>query len=341
MRYLIIGLVAAGLVAIAIFFGWQNRADDPNYDRIRIGWQTAWATQGQLTQVLKRTDVLAENQLQASFEPASYGGPLNEAALSGKVDVIFTADQPAIVLISKSGGDWVIVSRLMYNRVGLYVPPYSPIIDPRGLKGKTVAVPFGAAAQRFVLKELRDYQLSAERDVNVVNLGVAEQMSLVNTRFESDWGSSGNRISAIGTFDPAAATLETDETARPIAVGNVVSVVVMRREFLEANPDVSRRFLSAFTDAWGIYQQDQAQANQWFVDDSNLAFSDEALDLAASVEPNLGVDTAAERSFDFSDSDLTVLQEAEDFLVEQGIIDDPIDVENHIDTSLLPEKFQR
>ena len=40
----------------------------------------------------------------------------------------------------------------MYNRVSLYVPPKSPIVSVNDLKGKTVAMPFGAAAQRMVLK---------------------------------------------------------------------------------------------------------------------------------------------------------------------------------------------
>src|SRR5262245_28103541 len=75
---------------------------------VRLGWQTTWATQGQITQVLKHTNVLKKNDLEGTFVGLSYGAPLNEAALAGEVDVIFTADQPAAILLAR-GVDWVII----------------------------------------------------------------------------------------------------------------------------------------------------------------------------------------------------------------------------------------
>src|SRR5437660_11264097 len=89
---------------------------------IRIGWQVPWATQGQIVEVLKHTDILQKHALRGEFKGFTYGAPLNEAALGGEVDVFFTADQPAATLLSRSG-DFRIVSRLMYNRVATYVPP--------------------------------------------------------------------------------------------------------------------------------------------------------------------------------------------------------------------------
>ena len=54
--------------------------------KIRIGWQTTWATQGQIVQTLAHTDVLARNGLDPEFVGVTYGAPLNEAALAGEVD---------------------------------------------------------------------------------------------------------------------------------------------------------------------------------------------------------------------------------------------------------------
>src|SRR5690242_8344077 len=92
---------------------------------IRIGWQTGWATEAQLTEVLKHTDILEHHALAGDFKGFSYGGPLNEAALAGQVDVIFTADQPAATLIAR-GGKWKIVARLIDFRACLIVPLDSP-----------------------------------------------------------------------------------------------------------------------------------------------------------------------------------------------------------------------
>ena len=104
---------------------------------IRIGWQIPAATQGQVLQVLKRTNVLEGHGLRPSFVPFSYGGPQVEAAFAGKLDVFFAGDQPAINLIAR-GGKWKIVGRLFDDGVGIIVPPNSPIRTVEDLDGKTV-----------------------------------------------------------------------------------------------------------------------------------------------------------------------------------------------------------
>src|SRR4030043_148113 len=141
-KYAIIA-AAIALILIALVFVFFNQNQESNLTKIRIGWQTPWATQGQLTQTLKHTQILQNNGLQAEFKGFSSGAPLNEAALAGEVDIIFTGDQPAATLLAKSD-DWVIIGRLMYNRVSLYVPSNSPIKSVADLNGKTVAMPFGA-----------------------------------------------------------------------------------------------------------------------------------------------------------------------------------------------------
>ena len=100
---------------------------------IRIGWQTSWATQGQLVSVLVHTDILEKNGFVGEFKGFAYGAPLNEGALAGAVDALFTADQPALSLAAKVPA-WGIVGRLMYNRVGLFVPSTSPVKSAKDLK---------------------------------------------------------------------------------------------------------------------------------------------------------------------------------------------------------------
>lgn len=334
-------LFIAVIVVSASIFLLNRNSSETDSSNIRIGWQTAWATQGQLVQVLKNTDLLSNNQLEGEFKGASYGGPLNEAAAAGEVDVIFTADQPAAALISRTGDDWVIVSRLMYNRVGVYVPPFSPVDALNDLEGGNLVVPFGAAAQRYALSVLENAGLVPDETVNVLNLGVNEQAALVDTRSGDTWGTTANPIHALATFDPAAATLETSGKAKPLSVGTVVSVVVMRREFIQDDPDRTRRFLKAYTDAWYYYSQNQSEANEWFIEDSSLSFGSDVLDLAASVEPNLFVSSQGEQRFSFSDSDIEVMQSAADFLYERNVIRNAVNMSDHIITDYLPEEFSR
>jgi len=306
-----------------------SNQDDGN-TKIRLGWQIPWATEGQLTQVLKNTDILANNNLVAEFKGFSYGGPLNEAALAGEVDVIFTADQPAAMLIGKND-DWVIIGRLMYNRVSLYVPPMSPIMAVEDLKGKTVAMPFGAAAQRMALKAEKDAGLDPNTDVSNINLGIYEQSDLVKDPNAVKWGS----IDAMAGFDPTPAIFEEKGLVRNLAVGKIVSVIVMSKSYIAKNPDAPKNFLKAFNEAYDYYRLNVDQANQWFTKESNLDITPTALEIASDIEPNLKVSSKEEIRISFIEDDYKIMQEAADFLYDNGLMTNQIVMKNHINLSYL------
>lgn len=299
----------------------------PELTKIRIGWQTPWATQGQLTQILKKTELLKQNGLEGDFKGFSAGGPLNEAALAGGVDVLFTADQPAAMLIAKNP-NWVIIGRLMYNRVSLYVPPKSEIKEVKDLKGKTVAMPFGAAAQRMALAQEKTAGLDPKTDVKNINLGIYEQSDLVKDVEAKKWG----EIDAMAGFDPTPAVFEEKGLVINLYVGNVVSVIVMSKDYIAKNPNAPRNFLQAFKGAYEYYRANTDQANQWFTAEAGLNITPGALSTAASVEPNL---TGNEIRLDFNDEDYKVMDEAVNFLFEQGIIKQKINLRDNIDLEYL------
>ena len=302
---------------------------------IRIGWQIPWATQGQLTQVLVHTNLLENHGLQGEFVGFSYGGPLNEAALAKEVDVIFTADQPAAMLLS-TGADWVIIGRLMYNRVAIYVPPDSSIKKIEDLKEKNVAIPFGAAAQRVALEVIQDAGLDPQTDVNSINLDILEQASVVASGTNQSWG----EIDALVGFDPTPAIFEHEGKARMLHVGNVVSLILMSREFIDENPDAPELFLKAFVEAYYYYSTHQEQANDWFKEASNLTFDNTVLGIAASVEPNLTTKTINEIRITLSENDLIVLDEASEFIYKQGLVSKKVNMRNYVDLSYAENAFQ-
>jgi len=298
----------------------------PSRQKVRIGWQTTWATQGQLAMVLQKTDILDNLGFEPEFVGFTYGGPLNEGALAGEVDVIFTADQPAIALMSRSP-DWNVVGRLMYNRVGTFVPPDSPVKTPADLKGKTVAIPFGAAAHRETLGALEAAGLDPSEDVKAVNLGIQELVALVGAGSEGGkWGT----IDAGSAWDPAYANLEHSGAVRPVASGVVTSVVVMSDTFVGTSPGAEVRFMEAMYIAYDYYRTHTDQVDQWFLESAKLDFEPGVLTLAASVEPNLGVETRDHVRVWLNDEDVANLQEAADFMVEAELLKAPFVVEERV-----------
>jgi ABC-type nitrate/sulfonate/bicarbonate transport system substrate-binding protein len=323
-----------GMAVILVVGGllWPFSGSGQSPTVLRVGWQAPWATQGQIVQALKHTDALTLSDARAEFVAFSYGGPLNEAALAGRVDVVLTADQPAATLISRAP-HWRIVARLMYNRVALYVPPESSIASVADLRGKRVAMPFGAAAQREALNAMRAAGLDPRRDVKSVHLDVYEQGNVVKHGSRKSWGD----IDAMAGFDPTPAVLEHRGLARMIHVGHVVSLVLVSSDLLRRDPTAVRNFIKAFVLAYYFYARNQAQADRWFRRDSGLDFEDQVLAIAASIEPNVRATRPEEIDVWLHDRDITRVQRAADFLHEERLIKIPVRVGDWVDLSPLRE----
>ena len=279
---------------------------------VRIGWQTSWATQGQMAMVLKKTNILELNGLRGDFRGFTYGGPLNEGALAGELDVIFTADQPACMLLAK-GAKWKIIGRLIYNRVGTIVPPASPIKKVADLKGKTVGIPFGAAAQRETLKALKKAGLDPAKDLKIQNIGIYEQVAVIQKGDNTAWPG----MDAFSTWDPPLAELALSGKARVLDQGLVTAVIVMSEDFMAKNPGAAEAFLKSYMTAYHYYAGHQQEANAWFKAEARMEAGPEVLDLAASVEPNLKAKTLKAVNISLSAKDIRNIQSAADFIHEQ------------------------
>ena len=279
--------------------------------KVRIGWQVPWATQGQLVQILKHTDILKKNGLDAEFVGRTYGPVLNEIAMADGIDIVLTADQPAAALFSKGKG-WRGIGRLMYNRTLTYVPKKSPINSMAGLKGKTIAIPIGAAAERITVAALQRAGLDPKKDVRIVNLGIMEQGPLVlSGKDASSWGG----FDALSGFDPTPAIFEAKKLIKVLDVGKVCSLVLMNEGFIKKYPGVASHFMQAMFDAYDYYRQHLAEVNTLFMHEAGLKnVSQAACNVAASIEPNVWAKSRSEIRVTFVEDDFAILEQAARFM---------------------------
>jgi sulfonate transport system substrate-binding protein len=280
--------------------------------KIRIGWQVPWALQGQLVQVWKHTDILKKHGLEAEFIGKTYGPELNEIALAEAIDVILTADQPAAALFSKNKG-WVGVSRLMYNRTATYVPLKSPVKSLSELKGKTIGVPFGAAAQRIIVGHLRERGINTDLDVKFINLAMTEHGPLISR--SGPKVTAWDQFDALSGFDPIPAILEAKGLIRIIDTGKVCSLILMNKNFLEKNPGTAKNISLALKDAYIYYRKHKNEADKWFLEEAKLNEADtHALQIASSLEPNMFEKNDQDINVNFSDEDFLIMQKGADFI---------------------------
>lgn len=301
---------------------------------IRLGWQVPWATQGQLVMGLKYTNIPELVGIELDFAGFSYGGPLNHAALSGQVDVLLTADQPALVLMSRSD-DFLVVGRMMYNRVCIYVPPGSPITGLADLRGKTIMGPVGAAAERVALAAIASAGVGAD-EIEAGSLDIAQQSALVG-QSGGGWG----KVDALYGFDPFPAILEVKGLARMLDCGKVVSLVIARRNMVQERRAELEAFLRGFKLSWFYFAKNPERLNAWFAKESRLDVTSAMLDLAASIEPNRFADSLDAVRLDLSRDDLAVISSAHDFLRQRKIMKRDVEIPSRIELAPLNAALAR
>lgn len=318
------------VISFLTLFGCGKKSEQtPKETTIRVGWQIAWATQGQLAQILQHTNVLQMNGLRGDFKSFTYGAPLSEAALAGQLDVAFIGDQPAVNLLSRSS-DWKIVARLMDFRVAIVVPPNSPIKSVIDLKGKTLGIPFGASTHRVALQMLSGSGLDPTKDVRIVNIDILEQSDIVHASAGKSWP----KVDALASWDHHIALYESKGLARILDSGTALGIVAMSDKFIKSNPDAAIGFLTAFKLAYYFYANNQNQADKWFADTTQGKFDISLLHKVASIEKNLQVHNAPEISIELQEKHLISLQSASNFAFQQKLIQSPLYLEDSINLDL-------
>lgn len=317
-----------GLFAVLLLLALEVRGEDasPTAVPIRIGWQIPAATQGQILQVLKRTNVLESHGVKPILVPFSYGGPQVEAALAGELDVFFSGDQPAINLIAR-GGKWKIVGRLFEDGVGMIVPLNSPIRDVGDLKGGTVASPFGSVAHRDAYRGQEAAGLDPSSDVDNRNIDILELRRRVHAG-NGDW----DGIDAAVVWEPILSSFQLEGLARSINSGRYLGVIAVSEELIKNYPGAVSQLLMALARSWKFVSQNPDRVMHWYIDDTQLDYTPESL-VSARLDPNFAAASLSEVSLALNPDDLAALERAASWARDSG--EGPVKVSQAVDSTLL------
>lgn len=320
-------LLMAGIaILILAIFLTSNTSET----KIQIGWLTSVATEAQQVLVLKNTDILEKNGLEADFFGFSYAPPLTEAALAGNLHVAFLADIPALKLIEKDP-DWVIVARHVDFRAGIIVPAKSPIMALQELKAKKIISPVGSATHIYAIKKLEESGLNLDTDVQLINLDIFEQAPLIERGTDMDW----IQADAIISWDPTIALAEKSGKGRILQEVNPKQVMLMRKSFIQKDSEKAKIFMKAFKEAYLFYAKNQKLADDWYIKESRITFPPEILEISSSYEPNLKANTLQEINIVLSDQDIQKIQEIADYATQKGMLTKKHDVRSEIDFGIM------
>lgn len=203
---------------------------------------------GWLTSALKKQGVTVKwNDFEA-------GPPMNESMASGKTDVGFLGDVPAVSAIGNGQkNEFVAVSAEGPNAYALQVAKNSSINSVKDLKGKTVGITVGSTAQN-VLQKLLEKNGMTEKDVKVTNISAGDTETVLTEK----------SADAVLFWEPTVTRLEDKGVAKTIAKAGdanqlCVNVISANKAYAQANPKVIQTIIEQY--ARGVAAIDNLDAS--------------------------------------------------------------------------------
>jgi sulfonate transport system substrate-binding protein len=236
----------------AVFHGTRARAQDSVL--VRIGWQPTTTVEAQIAHVLQRSDILQRNGFKGEYIMFSFGPAVNEALVSGAVDIGFIGDMPSVSLAAVNAPT-IVIGRQSVFRGAIVASTKSMIKTLQDLKGKKLHGPIGSSIYLAALEMLEKANLRPGIDVEVTNMGFADLSDAIRA----------GKIDAAFVWDPWVENFVEKGLARVIAEDTRLTMVIpMQVEFKKAHPQAAERFLRAHKEALLYAATHRDQVNSWF-----------------------------------------------------------------------------
>jgi sulfonate transport system substrate-binding protein len=272
-------------LAIGAFLVFGSAVSAEELKTIRIGWQPTTTVEAQIAHTLAKTDILARNGLKAEMTMFTFGPAVNEALVSGAIDVGFIGDMPSVSLAAANGPTTVIARQSTF-RGSIVASTKSDIKAVSDLKGKSLYGPTGSSIYLGALAMLESAKLKPGADVQVVNMGFAELADALKT----------GKIEALFVWDPWVENFVNQGLARVVASSvELTMVVAMRDDYRAKNPDVVEKFLKAHKEATLFAASNHDKTNTWFREPAAAqALSADIIEKATGFDPQWSAKSLAD-----------------------------------------------
>lgn len=313
------------MIAVLLFSGCTKK-EAAQEITVRIGYFPANTWSAQIPIAYHKgflEEAFAGENVKFEFIRFVNGPAANEAFASGALDIVNgIGDQPIVAAIGNGVKVTVLSSTSSQGpNIGVIAPDNSSIKSADDLKNKKIGIYIGTNAHKSLLGVLSDAGI-AEKDVSLVNITT---------------GSDG--IAALARGDIDAYTLSRVfliEQAKEHGLGNLVATfennplatfIVVRTEFLQANQELVRKFLSAAYKAQLWINENKEESYEILGKFYDVGTGDARLNNQNS-NIFLGI----------SEREYKHLRLTYEFLVDKELIHNRIDdLDSHIDGTLINE----
>lgn len=244
------------------------------------------------------------------------GPPENEAFAAGLVDIGVMGNVPALSGIA-AGQDRKIIG-IAYNGAAteaIIVPKNSDIKKVSDLKGKKIGLVIGSIAQNLVANVFEKNKLNFN-DVEFINLSAGEQQqALIN-----------GQVDAVATWEPTISKLTADGNNVVLADGTGVFLgenpIIARGEYIDKHHEIVQIFINVYKEAVKLLDSDTENYAKTYSDYFGIEENIISLALDNANEP-----------IEINDKDVEDLQKTADFLKNEDLVANNINVKEYVDFS--------
>jgi ABC-type nitrate/sulfonate/bicarbonate transport system substrate-binding protein len=321
------GLCVIALVFLVCLFAAGARAAEPI--KMTIGYQSLWATVGEIYETLRHTNILELNGIKGEFKTFTYGGPIGEAFVAGLVDNVIAADTPVLRAVARKA-DARVANRTHDWRWGVLALPDFAGKGMADLRGKRLAAPFGTTVfPRTVRKLVQAGVKDPFREMTIINQDIAEQAAAMQGRI----------VDAVVTWDPTMEKLLRERLGKILhqsEKGDGLGWQALSGEFLKKyGEDGAVRYLKAFVMAVWWASNNIEQAHKWFGETSRIPA--DLLKVSAAADRYLRAPVKDIKSIDLllTDEDIRNAQGVMDFLYDRKLLANKMEVPPVVEMSYL------
>jgi sulfonate transport system substrate-binding protein len=311
----ILGIIAIGIVLMAIVATlYSNKMKEEK--TIRIGYQPFWSAESNIVITMKNQKLIERKGYQPEYVAFLSGPPINEALISGALDMGFGGDMPTISLMATDFPVKIVASPVKSLRQAIVVDieKTGTIKDVKDLAGKKVAVVKGSCSHYFLYKVLLSNGVDP-KSVDIINMDVKEQPPALTT----------HSVDAVVSWEPWPTKMELAGIGKILIEGSFNGFLNVREDFANRNTLAVQAVVDSLQEALEYSQDNFNQTCRWVAEETKdnitaiyrAAKTDRIFNLGETVKPD--PDTFEN------------LKDKATFMFEQGLIQKVPNIEEKID----------
>ena len=303
-------MAMAAILAMTALTGCGTAEDTSSLDSLTFTYVTSPLN---LPSIVEKeegifTKAFADDGIEVKYAEITSGADQTQALAAGDVQVLYAVGATSVILSAANDADIKVLN--MYSRSPKAFCMYSKddtLNSPESLKGKTIAGPTGTNLHELLVSYLAQADMTLD-DVNYVNMSIPDAKA----------GLDGGSVD-VALLAGAAAYNAEKQGCHKVTDGEglikAIIAVATTQKFYDEHPEVIA----------------QLEKSQQEIADFMKENPDETISIVAK-ELDLDEEAVKEMygyydfSLDISDDDKDGFQKTADFMLESGMIDEPLDV---------------